>query len=488
MAKLEILDLKPQRVWNHFHELTQIPRPTGQMKEVTQFIIDFGKSLKLDTQQDKTGNVVIRKPAGKGYEDAETLILQSHLDMVPQKNADVTHDFTKDPIQTRVEEGWVRANSTTLGADNGIGCAMMMAVLEDNTLKHPAIEALFTIDEEVGMDGAFGLEPDFLKGTTMINLDTEEDGDLCIGCAGGTDVNVSFRFKMDEAVDEGDVAYKISLTGLQGGHSGIQIHLGHANANKLMNRFLKDVVSNYEARLASIQGGSLRNAIPRESFAVVCVPEQLSEDLVDLVREYQKLFREEFAGIEEGISFKAEKVDLPSKLIPAEVQDDLINAVEGSPNGVISMLADFSDVVESSLNLALVESSDDGEIDVKLLVRSSSESRKEWVCSSVESVFTLAGAKVEFDGDYPGWQPNADSELLKTMIKAYMGKYGERPNVSVVHAGLECGIIQSRVEQKLDIVSFGPTITGAHSPDEAVEVASVAKSYDYLLSILEELK
>ena len=213
---------------------------------------------------------------------------------------------------------------------------------------------------------------------------------------------------------------------------------------------------------------------------MVCVPEQLSEDFVDLVREYQKLFREEFAGIEEGISFKAEKVDLPSKLIPAEVQDDLINAVEGSPNGVISMLADFPDVVESSLNLALV--------DVKLLLRSSSESRKEWVCSSVESVFTLAGAKVEFDGDYPGWQPNADSELLKTMIKAYMGKYGERPNVSVVHAGLECGIIQSRVEQKLDIVSFGPTITGAHSPDEAVEVGSVAKSYDYLLSILEELK
>lgn len=487
MSTLKIADLNPQRVWSFFHELTQIPRPTGQMEEITRFVMDFGQSLKLETKQDKAGNVLIRKPASKGYENAAMLIIQSHLDMVPQKNADVNHDFTKDPIQTIVDGDWVRANSTTLGADNGIGCAMMMAVLEDDTLNHPAIEALFTIDEEVGMDGAFGLEPGFLKGTMMINLDTEEDGDLCIGCAGGTDVNVTFRFKMDEDIDAGDVAYKISLTGLQGGHSGIQIHLGHANANKLINRFLKDVVSNYEARLASIHGGSLRNAIPRESFAVISVPEQLSEDLVDLVAEYQTMFREEFAGIEDNIAFKAEQVDLPKQLLPVEVQDDLINSVEGCPNGVISMLADFPDVVESSLNLALVQSSE-GQVDVKLLVRSSSESRKEWVCSSVESVFMLAGAKVEFDGDYPGWQPDAASELLNTMIKTYMSKYGERPNVSVVHAGLECGIIQSRVKQKLDIVSFGPTITGAHSPDEAVFIPAVEKSYEYLLSILEELE
>ena len=488
MATAEILNLKPQRVWKHFHELTRIPRPTGQMKEVTQFILDFAKSINLEADQDETGNVVIRKPASKGYENAETLILQSHLDMVPQKNSGKTHDFATDPIETIVDGEWVHANDTTLGADNGIGCALMMAVLEDTTLNHPALEALFTTDEEVGMVGAFGLQPGFLKGTMMINLDTEEDGELCIGCAGGADVNVNFKFKMDDEIEKGDVAYKISLTGLQGGHSGIQIHLGRANANKLMNRFLKDVVRNYEARLASIKGGSLRNAIPRESFAVVLVPEQLSEDLVDLVAEYQALFREEFAGIEEGINFAAEKVELPSKVIPVEIQDNLINAVEGSPNGVISMLSDFPDVVESSLNLALVHSSDDGEIDVKLLVRSSSESRKEWVCSSVESVFMMAGAKVSFGGAYPGWQPNADSALLKEMIKTYMGKYDERPEVVVVHAGLECGIIQSRVEQKLDIVSFGPTITGAHSPDEAVEIASVEKSYDYLLSILEELK
>ena len=487
MATSEILNLTPQNIWKHFNELNQIPRPTGQMKEVTKFVLNFGKSLNLETAQDKVGNVLIKKPASKGYEGGKTVILQSHLDMVPQKNSDVTHDFSKDPIQTYIDGEWVKARATTLGADNGIGCAMMMAVLEDNSLQHPAIEAFFTVDEEVGMDGAFGLENGFLKGTMMLNLDTEEDGDLCVGCAGGTDVNVSFRFKPDENIDKGDIAFKISLTGLKGGHSGTQIHLGHANANKLMNRFLKDIVRNYEARLATINGGSLRNAIPRESFAVITIPEQLSDDLIDLVSEYETLFREEFAGIESAISFKAEKTDLPKSLLPIEIQDDLINAVEGCPNGVISMLADFEGVVESSLNLALVQSSE-GKIDVKLLVRSSSESRKEWVCSSVESVFLLAGAKVEFDGAYPGWQPDANSELLNAMIKIYLDKYGERPNVNVIHAGLECGIIQSNAGHKLDIVSFGPTITGAHSPDEAVHIPAVEKSYDYLLAILEQLK
>ena len=337
------------------------------------------------------------------------------------------------------------------------------------------------------MDGANGLEKGFLQGSLMLNLDTEDDGELCIGCAGGRDVNVSFRYKPVTEIEKGDIAFKVSLRGLKGGHSGVQIHLGRANANKLMNRFLKEVVSNYEARIASIQGGSLRNAIPRESFVVLTIPEQLSDDLLDLVAEYEELFRNDFTGIEEGISFKAEQTELPKSLIPEQVQDDLINAVEGCPNGVISYLADFPGVVESSLNLALVESSEDG-IDVKLLVRSSSESRKDWVCSSVESLFMLAGARVEFDGDYPGWQPNAQSELLNTMERIYLEKFNQRPKVMVIHAGLECGIIQSNVEQKLDIVSFGPTITGAHSPDEAVKIDTVERSYDYLVSILSQLK
>jgi dipeptidase D len=482
-----MLSLSPENVWKHFHSFTQIPRPTGKMDEITKFIINFGKSLNLETEQDKVGNIVIRKPATVGYEGAKTVILQSHLDMVPQKNADVAHDFLKDAIGTVVEGNWLKARNTTLGADNGIGCAMMMAVLEDNTIQHPAIEAFFTVDEEVGMVGANGLKKGFLKGTAMLNLDTEEEHELCIGCAGGRDVNVSFQFKAEKEIDKGDIAFKISLRGLKGGHSGTQIHLGHANANKLMNRFLKDVVSNYEARLSSIQGGSLRNAIPRESFVVLTIPEQLSDDLMDLTAEYEALFREDFAGIEENISFKAEKTELPTSLLPEQVQDDLINAIEGCPNGVMSYLADFPGVVESSLNLALVTASE-GIIEVKLLVRSSSESRKDWVCSAAESVFLLAGAKVDFSGDYPGWQPNAHSELLNTMEKVHVEMYGNRPEVIVIHAGLECGIIQSNVEQKLDIVSFGPTIRGAHSPDEMVEIDTVGRSYDYLIAILGELK
>ncbi|HAR37217.1 MAG: cytosol nonspecific dipeptidase [Bacteroidetes bacterium GWD2_45_23] len=486
MATTEILALNPQNVWKHFYSLTQIPRPTGQMDRVTRFVLDFGKLLNLETKQDKAGNVLIRKPASKGYEMAKTVILQSHLDMVPQKNSGVSHDFASDPIETMIDGEWVKAHATTLGADNGIGCALMMAVLEDPSLKHPAIEALFTVDEEVGMDGANGLEGNMLEGSLMLNLDTEEDGELCIGCAGGRDVNISFRFQADRNIEKGDIAFKVSLKGLKGGHSGVQIHLGRANANKLMNRFLKDVIRNYEARIASIQGGSLRNAIPRESFVVLTIPEQLSDDLIDLVGEYEALFREDFSGIEDGISFKAERTDLPKTILPEEIQDDLINAVEGCPNGVISYLADFPGVVESSLNLAMIQTSEES-IEVKLLVRSSSESRKNWVCSSVESLFLLAGAKVEFDGDYPGWQPNANSELLRLMERIYLEKYDQRPKVMVIHAGLECGIIQSNVTQKLDIVSFGPTITGAHSPDEAVKIESVGKSYEYLLTILEKM-
>ncbi|HBX45200.1 aminoacyl-histidine dipeptidase [Limibacterium fermenti] len=487
MSTTEILQLNPQNVWKHFHAFTQIPRPTGHMKEIAKYVVDFGKSLHLETSQDKVGNVLIRKPAFKGYESAKTVILQSHMDMVPQKNTGMAHDFLKDPIETVIDGEWVKARATTLGADDGIGCAMMLAVLEDDSLKHPPLEALFTVDEEVGMDGANGLQKGFIEGSILINLDTEEEGQLCIGCAGGLDVNISFDFTPDQSIPHKDVAYKVSLSGLKGGHSGTQIHLGRANANKLMNRFLKEAVKNYEARLAEIHGGSLRNAIPRESVAVVTVPNQLSDDLEDLVLEYESLFREDFAGIEDGISFVAEKVELPSALIPEEVQNNLIHAVEGCPNGVISDLADFPGVVESSLNLALVKSSEDT-IEVKLLVRSSSESRKEWVSSAVESVFSLAGADVEFDSDYPGWQPDAHSELLHVMERAYLEKYGEKPQVIVIHAGLECGIIQSNVEQKLDIVSFGPTITGAHSPDESVKIDSVERSYDYLVSILEQLK
>ena len=482
-----ILDLNPKSVWKHFYEFTRIPRPTGQMEEITEYVKKIGRDLDLEVRQDKAGNVLIVKPASKGYESRPAVILQAHLDMVPQKNSDVDHDFTKDPIELIIEDNIVKANSTTLGADNGIGAAMMLGLLEDNSLEHPEVECLFTVDEEVGMDGAFGLEKGFVKGKYMLNLDTEEDGEICIGCAGGADMNITFGYEDDTEIDKGDEAVKISLTGLNGGHSGADIHLGLANANKLMNRFLKDIVENYEARLSSIDGGSLRNAIPRESFAVVTVPGQLVDDLIDLVKEYEKLYRVEFTGVEETISFKAEKTDLPKTLIPVEVQDDIINAVEGCPNGVMSMLADFPDTVESSLNLAKVHSTP-GKTLVQLLVRSSSESRKAYVCSQVESIFKMAGANVKIENEYPGWQPNASSPLVKTMERVYIEKYDERPYINVIHAGLECGIIQDNVNKDLDIASFGPTIRGAHSPEEYVEIAAVEKSYDYMLAILKELE
>ncbi|WP_165022471.1 aminoacyl-histidine dipeptidase [Dysgonomonas sp. ZJ279] len=481
----EITSLKPQRLWEHFYELTQIPRPTAQMSQVTKFVCDFGKSLGLDTKQDKVGNVLITKPASAGMESTPTVILQSHLDMVPQKNSDVKHDFTKDPIDAYIDGDKVKARSTTLGADNGIGVAAMMALLEDKGLKHGKIEALFTIDEEVGMTGAFGLEPGFLTGSIMLNLDTEEEGELCVGCAGGADVNASFQYK-DVEVPEGDVAYKISLIGLKGGHSGGEIHLGRANANKLMFQFLKDAVRDYEVRLSSIDGGSLRNAIPREAFAIVTIPQEDTQDLIDLVNEYEDIYKEEYKATEPNLIFKAEKTELPETLIPEEIQDSLINAVVACQNGVISMLTSFEGIVETSTNLASVKSSP-GLVEAKMLARSSSETRKDEICSALESAFALAGAKVEIDASYPGWQPNAKSKTMDIMAHLFQEMFGRPAEVKVVHAGLECGIILGSTPG-LDIVSFGPTIMCPHSPDEYVVIDTVERFYNYLLKTLENLK
>ena len=484
MAK-EILNLKPESVWKHFYELTQIPRPTGHTKAVEKYVVDFAKSLNIDVKQDKVGNVLITKPASKGMENAPTVILQAHLDMVPQKNSNVKHDFLKDPIDAYIDGDKVKARSTTLGADNGIGAAAILAVMEDNSLKHGKIEGLFTIDEEEGMVGAFGLEAGFLTGSILLNLDTEEEGELCVGCAGGIDENVSWQFKEVE-VPEGDVAVKISLTGLKGGHSGGEIHLGRGNANKLMFRLLKKAVAEVEARLSFVDGGSLRNAIPREAFAIVTVPTENVDDLLDLVDEYNDIYNEEYRDIENNLTLKAEKTDLPKTLIPEEIQDDLINAVEACPNGVISMLQEFPGTVEASTNIASVKSSE-GKVEIKFLTRSSFETKKQALDSSIQSLFSLADAKVEAVNAYPGWQPNIHSKTLQVMKDVYNAKFGKDPIVQVVHAGLECGIILDSTPG-LDIVSFGPTIMNPHSPDELVEIDTVAKFYDYLITILEELK
>lgn len=481
----EIKNLSPNQVWSYFYDLTQIPRPTGHMEAVTRYVSECGKKLGLETLQDEVGNVLIRKPATPGMENKKTVTLQSHLDMVPQKNSSVEHDFLTDPINAYVDGDWVKAKGTTLGADNGIGASLALAVLSDNSLKHGPVEALFTVDEEVGMDGAFGLKPGFLKGDILLNCDSEEEGQLFVGCAGGADMNITFQFKEDKYIPEGDVAVKVSLTGLKGGHSGVDIHLGRANANKLMFRFLKEAVCDYGARLSSIEGGNMRNAIPREAVAVVTIPGDNVEAMWELVADYQDMYREEYRGIEPNLSFTAEMVDLPSTLIPEEIQDDLINAIEGCQNGPISMLHDFPGTVESSSNLSVVRTSDEL-IEIMILVRSSSETRKDAVCSSLESIFALAGGKVEIANGYNGWQPDINSPILNIMKETYKELYGKEPNVTVMHAGLECGIIQGAYPS-MDMISIGPDLRHPHSPDECVSISSVGRTWEYIKRVLEKI-
>jgi dipeptidase D len=484
-----ILDLKPSNIWKHFYALTQIPRPSGQMEEITAFIEDFGKKSGLETVRDAANNICIRKPATPGYENRQTIILQSHLDMVPQANTDLNFDFAKDPINAYIDGEWVKAKGTTLGADNGIGVAASLAILEAKDLEHGPIEALFTTDEETGMYGAIAVRPGFINGKIMLNLDSELDGELYIGCAGGEDVSAVFQYESETFVPKEDITVKIALTGLKGGHSGVDIHLGRANANKLLFRFLKDALENYNIRLASVQGGSLRNAIPREAFATILVDGETNyKRLLLMVDYYRELFNKEFEGIEDIIKFEAERLDsYPNqiKLIPVDIQRKLTHAIVGCPNGVINMFAQIPDTVETSINMAIIKS-DDGLTEIKFLARSSSESKKKAICSSVESIFINADADQVASGNaYPGWDPDYNSSILKTMAKVFETQRGHKPEIKVMHAGLECGIILSNVPG-LDTVSFGPTIKFPHSPDEKVEIASVQKFWEYLTGILKE--
>ena len=477
----DILHLSPQLLWKHFYSLTQIPRPSGKIEPVGTFLADFGKSLGLETLRDEAGNVLVRKPATPGMENRKPVVLQAHMDMVPQKNSGIGHNFETDPIDAYIDGDWVTARDTTLGADNGIGLAAAMAVLESTDLVHPAIEMFVTVDEETGMHGAFGLQPNFLQGEILINMDSEDEGELYVGCAGGIDASVSFAYT-EVPVPDGDVALKISLTGLKGGHSGVDIHLQRANANKLIFQFLKEAVADFECRLASIDGGSLRNAIPREAFAIITVPEEGVQEIMDLLEEYTALFSEEYKGVENGISFVAEKTDLPTGLIPEEIQDDLINGVTACPNGVYRVLPELPSVVETSNNLAIVKSNGKT-VECKCLIRSSVESRKEELASMVNSVFSLSGARVDFSGAYPGWKPDLQSPILKEMTKVYEDNYGKTPKVMIIHAGLECGILGIHYP-KMDMISFGPTIRYPHSPDEKVNIATVGKFWDYLVLTL----
>ena len=483
MNKADYQKLSPSTLWGYFYDLTQIPRPTGHCQAVREYVVAEGKRLGLETHVDEVGNVLIRKPATPGLENRPVATLQGHLDMVPQKNSDKVHNFETDPIQTLQEGDWITADGTTLGADNGMGVAFSLAVLADDTLKHGPIEALFTIDEEVGMDGANGLKPGFSKGDILLNIDSEVEGDLFVGCAGGVDVNVSLEYQDNHHPDDDEIGVRLTIKGLKGGHSGVDIHLGRANANKLMARLLKDAVAQCGALVSEIDGGNMRNAIPREAVALLSVKEEDTEALWELVSDYEELFNKEFAGIENQITVSLERCDRPETILPDEIQDALIHALNACPNGVISMLSEFPDTVESSSNMAQVKAGK-GCISVRFLVRSSSDSRKMWVASSIESCFLLMDARVEFDASYTGWQPNAESHIMQVMCQAAKEVYGKAPAVKVMHAGLECGIIQG-VMPDMDMISFGPEIQHPHSPDERVSISSVERSYRMLVRALE---
>ncbi|MCB8965167.1 MAG: aminoacyl-histidine dipeptidase [Bacteroidales bacterium] len=477
----EIFKLDPQRLWKHFYSLTQIPRPSKHEKAAIDFMVNFGKQNGLETIVDEVGNVIIRKPATPGMENRMGVVLQGHIDMVPQKNSDKAHDFTKDPIEAYVDGEWVTANGTTLGADNGIGVAAAMAVLEAKDLVHGPIEGLFTIDEETGMTGAFGLKQGLLKGDILMNLDSEDEGELYVGCAGGLDANIKFEYKT-AAVPSGVNAYRVAITGLKGGHSGMDIILGRANSIKLLFRFLYNVESTLDVKVASIDGGSLRNALPREAFAVVVVPTANSAKFEKAAAEYLNIYKAEFAVTEPNLAFVVEKTDMPASIIDPKVQANAIRAFFGCPNGVIRMSDTMPGLVETSNNLARVYS-DGAAIHGQCLMRSSVETSKDALAEKMAAIFELAGADINFTGGYPGWKPNPSSPILKVMQNVYKAKYGKIPEIKAIHAGLECGLLGGAYPN-WDMISFGPTIRYPHSPDEKVNIATVLKFWDFLVEVL----
>ena len=448
---------------------------------MTEFLVNFGKSLGLESFVDEVGNVIIRKPATPGMENRKGVILQAHMDMVPQKNNDTVHDFTKDPIETYVDGDWVRAKGTTLGADDGLGVAVAMAVLEASDVKHGPLEVLITKDEETGMYGAFGLKPDTLQGDILLNLDSEEEGELYIGCAGGIDITASLEYK-EEAPAEGLIARKLVLKGLRGGHSGLEINEGRGNANKLLARVVHDLLMEFDCQLASFEGGNMRNAIPREAHAVLVFNPDDMEGLEDYIREYEAQINEEYTPIESNISLKMEETDMPTMVVPEEIQDNMINVLMACQDGVMRMIPTVPDTVETSSNLAIVLIGG-GKAEIRILARSSCDTMKDFLADSLTACFSMAGMKVELSGSYSGWQPNVQSPILLAMKESYKEQFGTEPAVKVIHAGLECGIIGATYKN-LDMISFGPTLRSPHSPDERAYIPSVPKFYDFVVATL----
>lgn len=480
----DITQLSPSLLWHHFKALTDIPRPSGKEEKAIEYVKHIGQKNNLATQRDDAGNVAIQKDATPGMENRKTVVLQGHLDMVPQKNEATHHNFETDPIKTIIEGEWVTAQGTTLGADNGIGVAAILALLESQDIEHPPLEALFTVDEETGMTGAFQLQKRFIKGDILFNLDTEEEGVLITGCAGGVNITGTLPYTNNPAPED-HIPFEITVSGLTGGHSGMDIHKGRGNANKLLNRFLWNAIHHQDAVLSSYNGGNLRNAIPREAFATLLIPGKNQQQLHESVDQFRELFTNEMKQTDPGLEIRIAKAPMPKTVIPKDVVQRLIKIIYGIPHGVIRMEPELDCVTETSNNLAAVFTND-GHIQILNLLRSSKDSAKEDLANMIRSIFELGGSDVEEEGAYPGWQPAPQSEIVNAIKQTYKNKYGQHPRVEVIHAGLECGIIKS-IYPQIDCISFGPVITGAHSPDERVNIKSVERFWDLLISVLKEI-
>lgn len=483
MSKI-LSHLEPARIWAHFEDICQIPRPSKKEEKILKHLIAFAENHGLPYKQDKTGNLLISKPASKGFENRAWVVLQSHVDMVCEKNSDMVHDFDHDPIVPRIDGEWVRATGTTLGADDGIGMAVQLAILESQSIAHGPIECLFTVDEETGLTGAFALEKDFIKSRILLNLDSEDDGELFIGCAGGMDTLVTFHYEKVNPEPDHE-AFRISVTGLKGGHSGDDINKGRGNAVKILNRLLWNFEKMFELRLGEILGGNLRNAIAREAFATITIPKRHKVAFVELFEKLSAEICQELKTNEPALSIVCHEAIMPNCLIDYRTQQKLLNALYACPHGVIAMSADIPNLVETSTNLASVKMTAT-EIIVATSQRSSLESAKRDVADMVGSVFSLAEAKFRHGDGYPGWKPNVNSEILGIMRKAYHDLFGQEPKVLAIHAGLECGLIGEKYPG-IDMISYGPTIKGAHSPDEGIKIDAVQKFWDLTLEVLKNI-
>ncbi len=478
--------LTPQPLFNYFEAICQVPRPSKKEEKIRTFLLDFATKNKLKAKTDAVGNVLILKPATPGMENAPTVILQTHMDMVCEKNSDKIFDFDNDAIEPIIVDGWVKANGTTLGADCGIGIAAQMAVLTSKEIKHGAIECLITVDEETGLTGAFALQPGFLSGSVLLNLDSEDEGEIFIGCAGGVDTLATFDYKK-EIVPEKSVAYEISVSGLLGGHSGDDIHKNRGNANKILNRFLWSSTNKFSIRLADFNGGNLRNAIAREAKAVITVSEKSNENIIAELEKFNSSVKFEYEISEPGLQLTFKEIETPEFVIDTTAQNQLLNAVYACPHGVMEMSTRMEGLVETSTNLASIKFIDDNKIQITTSQRSEIESRKDYAAETIESVFKLAGATVRHTDGYPGWVPNPNSQVLKTTVNSYKKLFDKTPIVRSIHAGLECGLFLEKYPQ-LDMVSFGPTIRGAHSPDERLDIATTDKFWKHLIDVLENIK